>query len=90
MMINNKYEKALPVLEKIGIKLSDFGGKPSAEGGYEDNTKEIMDKYVFEPFRKKYPKGNNEAWEKDYQPIYEAIESVSDKQYNDWYIKNRK
>ena len=90
MVVNNKFNKALPILEKAGIKLSDFGGRASKEGGYEDNSKEIMDKYVFEPFRKKYPKGNNEVWEKEYQPLYDAIESVLDKKYNDWYIKNKK
>lgn len=89
MVVNNKYKNALPILKEAGIKLSDFGGKPSAEGGYEDNAREIMEKYVFEPFRKKYPEGNNEVWEKEYQPLYDAIESVTDKNYNDWYIKNK-
>lgn len=88
--VNEQFENAKPILEKAGIKLEDFGGKPSKEGGYEDNTKEIMNKYVFEPFRKKYPNGNNDAWEKEYQPLYDAIEAVSDKNYNDWYIKNNK
>lgn len=89
MVVNKKYQDVLPVLEKAGIKLEDFGGKASAEGGYEDNSREIMDKYVFEPFRKKYPSGNNDAWEKEYQPLYDAIESVLDKKYNDWWIINR-
>ena len=48
-----------------------------------------MDKYVFEPFRKKYPSGNNDAWDKEYQPLYDAIESVLDKKYNDWWIRNK-
>lgn len=87
--VNKKYEKALPTLEKMGIKPSDFGGKASKEGGYEDNTGALMEKYVFAPFEAKYPKGNNEVWEKEYQPIYNAIEAVADKNYNDWYIKNR-
>ena len=86
--VNKKYNEALPVLEKAGIKLSDFGGKASKEGGFEDNTREIMEKYVFEPFKKKYPKGNNEAWEKEYEPLYNAIDAVADKNYNDFYIKN--
>ena len=90
MVVNKKYEQALPILEKAGIKLSDFGGKANEFGGFDDNSREIMDKYVFEPFDKKYPKGNNEAWEKDFQPLYDAIESVFDKNYNDWYIKNQK
>lgn len=90
MVVNNKYQKSLPILEKAGIKLEDFGGKQSVEGGYEDNTKDIMDKYVFEPFRKKYPNGNNQVWEQEYQPLYDAIESVVDKNYNDWWIKNKK
>lgn len=88
--VNKKFEEAKPILERLGIKLEDFGGKPSGKGGFEDNTKEIMDKYVFDPFRKKYPKGNNEVWEKEYQPIFDAIESVADKNYNDWYIKNKR
>lgn len=88
--VNEQFEDAKPILEKAGIKLEDFGGKPSKEGGYEDNTKEIMNKYVFEPFRKKYPNGNNDVWEKEYQPLYDAIEAVADKNYNDWYIKNNK
>lgn len=86
--VNEKYEQALPVLEKVGLKPEDFGGKANEQGGYEDNTSEIMDKYVFEPFRKKYPGGNNEAWKKDYQPLYDAIDAVLDKKYNDWYIRN--
>ena len=90
MVVNDRYEKALPVLEKLGIKLSDFGGRPSKEGGFEDDSSEIMDKYVFEPFRQKYPNGNNEVWLKEYQPIYDAIEAITDKNYNDWYIKNKK
>lgn len=88
-VINKKYQNSLPILEKAGIKLEDFGGKASAEDGYEDNSKEIMDKYVFEPFRKKYPNGDNDAWEKEYQPLYDAIESVLDKKYNDWWIRNK-
>lgn len=88
--VNEQFENAKPILEKAGIKLEDFGGKPSKEGGYEDNTKEIMNKYVFEPFRKKYPNGNNDVWEKAYQPLYDAIEAVADKNYNDWYIRNNK
>ena len=87
--VNKRFEQALPVLEQAGIKLEDFGGKASKEGGYEDNTEEIMNKYVFEPFREKYPQGNNDAWEKEYQPLYNAIEAVFDKNYNDWYIKNK-
>lgn len=88
--VNEQFENAKPILKKAGIKLEDFGGKPSKEGGYEDNTKEIMNKYVFEPFRKKYPNGNNDVWEKEYQPLYDAIEAVVDKNYNDWYIRNNK
>ena len=88
--VNEQFENAKPILEKAGIKLEDFGGKPSKEGGYEDNTKEIMNKYVFEPFRKKYPNGNNDVYEKEYQPLYDAIEAVADKNYNDWYIRNNK
>lgn len=88
MGVNKKYEQALPVLEKLGIKEEDFGGQKSKEGGYEDKTREIMEKYVFTPFKEKYPKGNNEAWQKDFQPIYDAIDAVADKHYNDWYIKN--
>ena len=88
--VNEQFEDAKPILEKAGIKLEDFGGKPSKEGGYEDNTKEIMNKYVFEPFRKKYPNGNNDVYEKEYQPLYDAIEAVADKNYNDWYIRNNK
>ena len=90
MVANKRYQDALPVLEKAGIKLEDFGeGKETPQGGYEDNAEEIMDKYVFEPFRKKYPSGNNDAWEKEYQPLYDAIEAVGDKRYNDWWIKNK-
>lgn len=85
--VNKKFEESKPILEKLGIKLEDFGGKETKQGGYTDNSKEIMDKYVFEPFRKKYPNGNNDAWEREYQPIYDAIEAVLDKNYNDWYIK---
>lgn len=88
-VVNKKYQNSLPILEKAGIKLEDFGGKASAEGGYEDNSREIMQKYVFEPFRKKYPNGDNDAWEKEYQPLYDAIESVLDKNYNDWWIRNK-
>lgn len=86
--VNKNYEKALPILSKLGITPDDFGGKKSKEGGFEDNTEEIMNKYVFKPFRQKYPKGNNAAWEKEYQPIYDAIEAVGDKHYNDFYIRN--
>lgn len=89
MKVNDKYEKALPIIEKLGISVDDFGGKQSKEGGFEDNTEKIMQKYVFEPFNKKYPKGNNEAWDREFQPIYDAIEAVSDKNYNDWWIKNK-
>lgn len=89
MRVNEKYELALPVLDKLGIKEEDFGGKRAKEGGFEDNTEEIMNKYVFEPFNKKYPKGNNDAWDKEYQPIYDAIEAVADKHYNDYWILNK-
>lgn len=58
------------------------------EGGYEDNSNEIMQKYVFEPFRNKYPKGNNDAWKNEFEPLYNAIDAVFDKNYNDFYIKN--
>lgn len=85
--VNEKYEKAMPLLEAMGVKESDFGGQPSKEGGFEDNTKELLDKYVFEPFNKRYPKGNNEMWKNHYQPIYDAIEAVADKHYNDYWIK---
>lgn len=87
-MVNDKYNKALPILEKAGISLDEFGGKPSKEGGYEDNSNEIMQKYVFEPFRNKYPKGNNDAWKNEFEPLYNAIDAVFDKNYNDFYIKN--
>lgn len=87
--VNAEYKKALPVLEKYGIKLEDFGGHTNNRGGYEDNSKEIMDKYVFEPFRKKYPNGNNAIWEREYKPLYEAIDAVLDKNYNDWWIRNK-
>ena len=85
--VNESYNKALPVLEKAGIKLEEFKGETNKQGGFDTNAKEIMDKYVFNPFREKYPSGNNDAWNKEYKPLYDAIESVLDKQYNDWYIK---
>lgn len=87
-MVNEKYQNALSTLEQFGISVKDFGGQKSQEGGYEDNTREIMEKYVFEPFRQKYPNGNNEAWKKEFEPIYNAIDAVNDKLYNDFYIKN--
>ena len=87
-MVNEKYQNALPTLEKLGITVKDFGGQKSKEGGFEDNTKELMQKYVFEPFSQKYPNGNNEAWKKEFEPIYNAIDAVEDKLYNDFYIKN--
>ena len=86
--VNTKYEKALPILEKAGIKLSEFTGGKSKEGGYDSNAMEIAEKYVFEPFNKKYPNGNNEAWNKEFEPLYLAINAVLDKNYNDFYIKN--
>lgn len=87
--VNDAYEKALPILEKAGIKLEEFGGHSNDRGGYEDNTKELMDKYVFRPFREKYPNGNNDAWNREYKELYEAIDAVLDKKYNDWWIKNK-
>ena len=87
--VNAEYKKALPILEAAGIKLEDFGGRTNDRGGYEDNSKEIMDKYVFEPFRQKYPNGNNDAWEKEYKPLFEALDAVFDKNYNDWWIRNK-
>lgn len=88
MSVNKKFNDALPILKKLGIKLEDFGGRPSKEGGYEDNSSEIMDKYVFNPFSEKYPTGrHNEEWDRDYKPIYDAIDAVIDKNYNDWWIK---
>ena len=88
MSVNKKFNDALPILQKLGIKLEDFGGRRSKEGGYEDNSSEIMDKYVFNPFSEKYPTGrHNEEWTKDYKPIYDAIDAVTDKNYNDWWIR---
>ena len=86
--VNSKYEQAIPILEKAGIKLSDFKGKKNSLGGMDDNTQEIAEKYVFEPFKKKYPNGNNDAWNKEFQPLFDAIMAVEDKNYNDFYIKN--
>lgn len=88
-IVNQKYEKSLPILEEAGIKESDFKTSANEYGGMDSNVAEIMNKYVFEPFREKYPKGNNEAWEKEYQPLYDAIDNVADKKYNDFYIKNK-
>lgn len=88
MSVNKRFNDAQPILQKLGIKLEDFGGRPSKEGGYEDNGSEIMDKYVFNPFSEKYPTGiHNEEWTRDYKPIYDAIEAVTDKNYNDWWIR---
>ena len=88
--VNDAYNKSLPILEKAGIKLEDFKGSSNKIGGFDTNADEIMQKYVFEPFRKKYPNGNNEAWEREYKELYDAIDNVLDKQYNDWYIKNKR
>lgn len=86
--VNKAYEEAKPILEKMGIKIEDIKVRNSKEGGMEDNTKELADKLIFNPFREKYPYGNNEAWKKEgWQEKYEAIESLEDKLYNDWWIK---
>lgn len=85
---NSQYKKALPILKEMGIKESDFRWKKSKQGGYQDNSKAIMNRYVFNPFRKKYPRGNNEVWDKEYRRKFNAIMSVENKHYNDWYILN--
>jgi len=82
------YEKNKPLLDKLGIKIEDVKTTKSEHGGMEDNIREIMDKYVFNPFKEKYGNGNNEAWNKEYKPIYDAIDSLEDKVYYDWYVRN--
>ena len=89
MMVNDKYRNAIYRLKGAGIDIKDFKYKPAKEGGIITNTAGIMQKYIFEPFNKKYPKGNNSAWEREYKPLYDAIEAVDDKVYNDWWILNK-
>lgn len=89
MMVNDRYRNAIYRLRDAGIDIKDFKYKPAKEGGIITNTAGIMQKYIFEPFNKKYPKGNNSAWENDYKPLYDAINAVDDKVYNDWWILNK-
>lgn len=89
--VNSKHAKALEFLNSKGIDLDkEYTESPSKEGGLNSNVKEIMNKYVFDPFHKAYPNGNNEVWDRDYKELFDSIDAYADKRYNDWYIQNKK
>ena len=89
MKVDKEYKEALPILKEYGIDIKEFGSWEDKDA-FADKFLEIYNKYVSNRFKKETDR-SNKAWEeKGYQRLSDALEKVEDKQYNDWWIKNKK
>lgn len=87
--VDKEYKEALPILKEYGIDIKEFGSWEDKDA-FADKFEEITNKYVFDRFKQEKDQ-SNKAWkDKGYQRLVDALEKVEDKQYNDWWIKNKK
>ena len=88
MKVDKEYQEALPILKKYGVDIKEFGSWEDKDA-FADKYEEITKKYVFDRYEKETNKTNQVWKEKGYQELFDALEKVEDKQYNDWWIKNK-